>query len=309
MGTTRPTFISLRSRSFADLPQAAAGELAGRLLGLAYLVEGLDFSGGEGGVVEGEFVDGSVEVADGELVTLSGQAPVADLTGAEAKGAARLVEGVDFAADLVTIKVLDGLAALVVVSDGDVMPATEVGGGEDGFGKIHLIPLAALLRFHRRVGRAIHEGKHEAAVFIDLPVRFAVVIAIGEQQAGVLFVHAVHLHPAGEGEGGVGAFQLEADAVAGIAELERVFLRPAALSPAGTDSGAVVGGLHRAGVIGHAAAPAVVGVFVEGIIGDEASVAAVLLLPGLPSSKTFGGVGLKLAAEVCDGEKVLWIGR
>ena len=165
--------------------------------GMAVFKDGLDFRPAKHGGVDGELVDRPVEIADGERMTLGWQSPVAQLARSIGDRASGLVLLGNFTADFRSIEVLDDLPALIVITHRDVMPAPQAVWTKDRFGEIDLVPVSAACD----PVRSIDDGEHEAAVFIDLPVRFAVVVAVGEEQGVVFFVDAIDFDPATEGEG------------------------------------------------------------------------------------------------------------
>lgn len=76
-------------------------------LWFSFFVEGSDFVRGEGGVEDGELVDGAVEVADGELwIVAHGLAPVPDGSGADFHGLDAVFFGEDFLVERFAVEVV-----------------------------------------------------------------------------------------------------------------------------------------------------------------------------------------------------------
>ena len=147
-----------------------------------------------------------------------------------------------------------------------------------------------------------HDGEHHLAVVADLPVGFAVLVAVGHEEGAVLAVEAVDADPGGEGEGGEFAGDFDADAGAGSAEFEGGFdVGPAAVDGFGEDDGAVELGVFEDAGVGDGVVGAIE---VEGVVGDEAVVLGEGVAVGLPVFE--GGAFLRGVArlECCDvGER------
>ncbi len=143
--------------------------------GIAVFKDGLDFRPAKHSSVDGELVDRPVEIADGELMALGWQSPVAQFARSVGDRASGLMQLRNLTADLDSVEVLDGLPALIVITHREVMPAPQTVWTKDRFGEIDLIPISPACD----PIRSVDDGEHEAAIFINLPVRFAVVVAIG----------------------------------------------------------------------------------------------------------------------------------
>ena len=193
------------------------------------MVEGLDFVGGEDGVEEGEFVEAAVEVADGEFRFFTGgEAPVADLGGSDVEGVDALLFSGLVAADFLTIEVVEAGAGGDVVGGDEVKPLFAVGVIPDDGGEEDVVQSSVLSEA---------DGKEELAFVGELPVGFADVVIVGEEEGVVLAVEAVDFRPGGKGEGLVLAGDGDADAGAVGGEVEGLLGRPAAFDRFGGDDG------------------------------------------------------------------------
>ena len=130
-------------------------------------------------------------------------------------------------------------------------------------------------------------------------------IVIGKEQRVVLLVQRIDLYPAGEGEGGVAAIQIDAYAVARPFEFQGIFTGPASLRPLGSDRAAGALLVERCGEVTHETVPAVIGRVLEVVERDEAGIIADSGRPRFPLLQT---AFLTLADDIlhfADREEVL----
>ena len=116
-----------------------------------------------------------------------------------------------------------------IKDDGQMGPAAKTFRGEED-GRV----MVGVMRT-----RAAGDAEAHFAVPSDLPVDFAVAPALGHEEGVEGAVETVDAHPDGHGQGLGFAGNIQAHAIAHIAEFEGVFARPAAGGPGSADDAAV----------------------------------------------------------------------
>src|SRR5688572_15949923 len=97
--------------------------MACRSFGFPRFVQIMNLGRWQRDAIEGKLVQAAVEISDREAVVQQGQTPVAELAWADDNRAAGNVPLMNFAAELAAVHEMHDFSGLVVVSDGDVVPA------------------------------------------------------------------------------------------------------------------------------------------------------------------------------------------
>src|SRR5262249_13056454 len=132
-----------------------------------------------------------------------------------------------------------------------------------------------------RLAVALH-AEDERPVGADLPVRRALLPAVGHQERVVAVGQGVHAHPGDERERVERPRDVEADAVADALELEAALARPPPRPPRAPAQGAVGRLAPGAGLVEEGAAPDFPRL--EGVVDQQAWVVAQRLGGRLPGA-------------------------
>ena len=156
------------------------------VLGLADLVECFDFFWRKGGLVDGEFVEAAVEVADGEVGFFAGgEAPVSNLGATDDKRCDAFVFGGGFLADLPAVEVVGAGAGGDVVGGDEVEPLFAFGVVPD-WGRVEDVEEFSFAQADR---------KEETSVGKELPMGFTKTVVVGKEKGIELAVEAVDFCP------------------------------------------------------------------------------------------------------------------
>src|SRR4026207_947210 len=132
-------------------------------------------------------------------------------------------------ARLNTIEIMDNLLAASVDHHSQMYPETELIEGQRRWTDAYLV----IARF----GTDRSQSKH--AVVPNGPVNCPSFEAVAHEERIDLVIQALHAHPRGERQGLVFAGNVESNTIVDAAKFKRVLVRPAPLSPLGTDDRSV----------------------------------------------------------------------